>query len=328
MSEKDVWMDRVPSDVIYGLTLDGRGGMQPLAAGSEIPAAQPGWLHLDYGNPEAARWLLQTPLLGEAAREALLGQSNRPKLVRMGETVLLILRGINHNKDHRPEEMVALRIYITPDLIISSRRRPLLSEKDVFEQLTLGGGADSPADWLVEICDALTDRAGEFVEELHDQILDLEEMVLMRDLPPNGRLARIRKQLIMIRRYLSPQRDLVARLANEKISWLDEDDRRRLLDIADRLRRWLDDLDAGVARTAVLADEINNLMTEATNRRAYQMSVMALLFLPASFLTGLFGINLGGMPGAESPTAFWVFCGSLLALATGLAVWLKHRRWW
>lgn len=328
MSEKDEQMDRVPSDVIYGLTLDGRGGMQPLVAGSEIPAKQPGWLHLDYGNPEAARWLLQTPLLGDAARESLLGQSNRPKLVRMGETVLLILRGINHNKDHRPEEMVALRIYITPDLIISSRRRPLLSEQDVFNQLKLGGGADTPADWLVEICDALTDRAGEFVEELHDQILDLEEMVLMRDLPANGRLALIRKQLIMIRRYLSPQRDLVARLANEKISWLDEDDRRRLLDIADRLRRWLDDLDAGVARTAVLADEINNLMAEATNRRAYQMSVMALLFLPASFLTGLFGINLGGIPGAESPTAFWIFCGSLVALATGLAVWLKHRRWW
>ena len=321
-------MDRVPGDAIYGLTLDGKGGMTPLAEGSEIPCAQPGWLHLDYGNPESARWLLQTPLLGEAAREALLGQSNRPKLVRMGETVLLILRGINHNKDHRPEEMVALRIFITPDLIISSRRRPLLSEQDVFNQLKLGGGADTPADWLVEICDALTDRAGEFVEELHDKILDLEEMVLMRDLPANGRLALIRKQLIMIRRYLSPQRDLVARLANEKISWLDEDDRRRLLDIADRLRRWLDDLDAGVARTAVLADEINNLMAEATNRRAYQMSVMALLFLPASFLTGLFGINLGGIPGAESPTAFWVFCGSLVALASGLAIWLKHRRWW
>lgn len=83
MSEKDEQMDRVPSDVIYGLTLDGRGHA---AAGGrqQIPAAQPGWLHLDYGNPEAARWLLQTPLLGDAARESLLGQSNRPKLVRMG----------------------------------------------------------------------------------------------------------------------------------------------------------------------------------------------------------------------------------------------------
>ena len=85
-------MDRVPGDVIYGLTLDGKGGMTPLATGSEIPAAQPSWVHLDYGNPEAARWLLQTPLLNDAARESLLGQSNRPKLVRMGETVLLILR--------------------------------------------------------------------------------------------------------------------------------------------------------------------------------------------------------------------------------------------
>lgn len=321
-------MDRVPSDVIYGLTLDGKGGMVPLPAGSPLPGSSPAWLHLDYGNPEAARWLLQTPLLSEVARESLLGQSSRPKLVRMGESVLLILRGINHNKDHRPEEMVALRIFITPDLIISSRRRPLLSELDVFNQLKLGGGADSPSDWLVEVCDALTDRAGEFVEELHDQILDLEELVLLRDLPANGRLALIRKQLIMIRRYLSPQRDLVARLANEKIGWLDENDRRRLLDIADRLRRWLDDLDAGVARTAVLADEVNNLVAEATNRRAYQMSVMALLFLPASFLTGLFGINLGGMPGAESPYGFWVFCGSLVALASALAVWLKRRRWW
>lgn len=321
-------MDRVPSELIYGLSLNGKGGMQPLAADAQLPASQPSWLHLDYGNPEAARWLLQTPLLGEAAREALLGQSNRPKLVRMGETVLLILRGINHNQDHRPEEMVALRIFITPDLIISSRRRPLLSEKDVYEQLRLEAGPDNPADWLVEICDALTDRAGEFVEELHDQILAIEEQVLERELPTMGRLARIRKQLIMIRRYLSPQRDLIARLASEKIGWFDEDDRRRLLDIADRLRRWLDDLDAGVARTAVLADEINNMVAEATNRRAYQMSVMALLFLPASFLTGLFGINLGGMPGAQSPVAFWVFCASLGGLALALALWLKHRRWW
>ncbi|MDO2949058.1 zinc transporter ZntB [Aeromonas simiae] len=321
-------MDRVPADTIYSLQFDGQGGMQPLPEGRELPTEAPSWVHLDYGDPAVARWLLQTPLLGEAAREALLGQSSRPKLVKLGETVLLILRGVNHNQGHRPEEMVALRIYITPDLIISSRRRPLLSEQDVFGQLCQGVGPANPANWLVEICDALTDRAGEFVEGLHDEILELEELVLTRQMPGNGRLARIRKQLIMIRRYLSPQRDLVARLGNEKISWLEEDDRRRLLDIADRLRRWLDDLDAGIARSAVLADEMNNLMAEATNRRAYQMSVMALLFLPATFLTGLFGINLGGIPGAESPLAFWIFTGLLLTLALVLGVWLKLRRWW
>ncbi|GHA28933.1 zinc transporter ZntB [Oceanisphaera arctica] len=321
-------MERVPENSIYSLQLDGEGGMQPLPAGSPLPAAAPAWVHLDYGQPDTEQWLLNTTLLNDSAREALLGQSSRPKLVRHGDNLLLILRGINHNKNDRPEEMVALRIFISPQLILSSRRRPLLSEQDVYEQLAGQGGPVNPGDWLVEICDALTDRAGEFVEALHDQILELEEAVLENEMPATGQLGRIRKQLIMIRRYLSPQRDLVARLASEKIGWLDDDDRRRLLDIADRLRRWLDDLDAGVARTAVLADEINNMMTEATNRRAYQMSVMALLFLPASFLTGLFGINLGGMPGADNPLAFWAFCLILTGLAVGLGLWLRLRRWW
>ncbi|MGO1617198.1 MAG: zinc transporter ZntB [Oceanisphaera sp.] len=321
-------MGQVPEHTIYSLQLDGSGGMQPLAVGDKLPNDASAWLHIDYTEPAAALWLQHTHLLNDNAREALLGQSSRPKLIRQGESLLLILRGINHNDHDKPEEMVALRIFINPTLIVSSRCRPLLSEKDVFEQFATQDGPVNAGDWLVAICDALTDRAGEFVETLHDKILELEEAILENNFPTNGQLSRIRKQLIIIRRYLSPQRDLVARLASEKVTWLNEEDRRRLLDIADRLRRWLDDLDAGVARTAVLADEVNNMMTEATNRRAYQMSVMALLFLPASFLTGLFGINLAGMPGADNPFAFWAFCLFLLALAVGLGVWLKQQRWW
>ncbi|MFH7587776.1 zinc transporter ZntB [Oceanimonas smirnovii] len=320
-------MEQLPQKCIYRLQLSAEGGLRPLQD-QQATTAEPVWLHLDYEQPESAGWLRKTELISEAAREALLGQSSRPKLVRQGDNLLLTLRGINHNQGNSPEEMVALRIYITPSLIISSRHRPLLSEQDVYEQLANTDEPVTLGDWLVEICDALTDRAGEFVEDLHDHILELEEQILMRELPTNSRLGRIRKQMILVRRYLSPQRDLIARLASEKIGWLNDDDRRRLLDIADRLRRWLDDLDAGLARTAVLTDEVNNLMTEATNHRAYQMSIMALMFLPASFLTGLFGINLGGMPGADSPAAFWIFCISLLALGGGLGFWLHRNRWW
>lgn len=321
-------MEQVPTNTIYSLQLDGAGGMAPLIKGSLLPTEQACWLHIDYTEPEAALWLQHTSLLNDTAREALLGQSSRPKLIRQGEKLLLILRGINHNDHDRPEEMVALRIFISSHMILSSRCRPLLSERDVFEPFSTQDGSLNASDWLVNICDALTERAGEFVETLHDNILALEEAVLENTLPATGQLGRIRKQLIMIRRYLSPQRDLVARLASEKVTWINEEDRRRLLDIADRLRRWLDDLDAGVARTAILADEINNIMAEATNKRAYQMSIMALLFLPASFLTGLFGINLAGMPGADNPLAFWIFCAILTGLGLILALWLKLKRWW
>lgn len=321
-------MALVPNCSIYSLQLTGRGDMVTLFPDSLLSSTAVTWLHLDYGQPQAQQWLLTTPLLNEPARAALLGQSNRPKLLRYGESLLLVLRGINHNEQDNPEEMVALRIFINAQLIISSRRRPLLSEQDLYQQLQEQAGPVSSGDWLVEMCDTLTDRAGEFVDSLHDAILTLEENVLENILPASGQLSRIRKQLILIRRYLAPQRDLVARLASEKVSWLAPDDRRRLLDIAERLQRWLDDLDAGVARTAILADEINNMMTAATNKRAYQISILALLFLPATFLTGLLGVNLAGIPGAENPHAFWIFCTLLASLALILAIWLKLRRWW
>ena len=319
----------LPAHCIYLTQLDGQGGMVPLGT-SLLSSAPPTWVHLDYRQPDVAHWLSTTPLLNEAARMALLGQSSRPKLMRQGDNLLLILRGINHNQGQSPEEMVALRIFINPQLILTSRGRPLLSEQDVYASLQDSHGPTNAADWLIEMCDALTDRAGEFVDDLHEDILTLEEVVLeqgnISDKDLN--LGRIRKQLIIIRRYLSPQRDLIARLASEKIDWLDDNHRRRLQDIAERLRRWLDDLDAGVARTTVLADEINNMMSQATHRRTYQISVMALIFLPTTFLTGLFGVNLGGIPGAEHPFAFWIFCTLLLIVMGGLFIWLRLRHWW
>ena len=78
----------------------------------------------------------------------------------------------------------------------------------------------------------------------------------------------------------------------------------------------------------ILADEINNMMSAATHRRAYQISILAFLFLPATFLTGLLGVNLAGIPGAEHPYAFAVFCTLVAAMALLLALWLKLRRWW
>lgn len=106
--------------------------------------------------------------------------------------------------------------------------------------------------------------------------------------------ALLRKQLIVMRRYMAPQRDVYARLASERLPWMSDDQRRRMQDIADRLGRGLDEIDACIARTGVMADEIAQVMQENLARRTYTMSLMAMVFLPSTFLTGLFGVNLVG----------------------------------
>ncbi|MCL5622905.1 zinc transporter ZntB, partial [Escherichia coli] len=178
-----------------------------------------------------------------------------------------------------------------------------------------------------DVCDALTDHSSEFIEQLHDKIIDLEDNLLDQQIPPRGFLALLRKQLIVMRRYMAPQRDVYARLASERLPWMSDDQRRRMQDIADRLGRGLDEIDACIARTGVMADEIAQVMQENLARRTYTMSLMAMVFLPSTFLTGLFGVNLGGIPGGGWQFGFSIFCILLVVLIGGVALWLHRSKW-
>jgi zinc transporter len=315
------------SDAIISCQLDGKGGLIPIAEDEVIHCERPCWLHLNYTHRQSAEWLQSTPQIPDAVRDALAGDSMRPRVSRLGDGFMIVLRSVNHNSDARPDQLVAMRVFINDKLIVSTRRRKVFAVDEVLTDLQNGNGPIDCGSWLVDVCDALTDHTSEFIEELHDKIIEMEDALLDQRMPARGELGLLRKQLIVMRRYMAPQRDVYARLASEKLAWMDDSERRRMQEIADRLGRGLDDLDAGVARTAILADEVASQMAESMNRRTYTMSLMAMIFLPATFLTGLFGVNLGGIPGGEWRYGFSIFCLLLVVLALSVAGYLRKRRW-
>lgn len=315
------------SDAIISCQLDGKGGLIPIAEDEVIHCERPCWLHLNYTHRQSAEWLQSTAQIPDAVRDALAGDSMRPRVSRLGDGFMIVLRSVNHNSDARPDQLVAMRVFINDKLIVSTRRRKVYAVDEVLTDLQNGNGPIDCGSWLVDVCDALTDHTSEFIEELHDKIIEMEDALLDERMPARGELGLLRKQLIVMRRYMAPQRDVYARLASEKLGWMDDSERRRMQEIADRLGRGLDDLDAGVARTAILADEVASQMAESMNRRTYTMSLMAMIFLPATFLTGLFGVNLGGIPGGEWRYGFTIFCLLLVILALSVAGYLRKRRW-
>lgn len=315
------------SDAVYAYQLDGKGGVNEINRQCVASAEKPCWLHLDYSLPESEKWINSTPVLPDNVREALAGESIRPKVLRMGEGTLVTLRSINLNANARPDQLVTIRVYLTDKMIISTRHRKVFSMNDIINDMQHGSGPTDTGTWLVEMCDGLTDHTSDFIEDLHDKIIDFEDALMEQQLPERGQMALLRKQLIVLRRYMSPQRDVFARLASERLPWMTDDERRRMQEISDRLGRGLDDLDASIARTAVLSDEISSLMADALNRRTYTMSLLAMVFLPTTFLTGLFGVNLGGIPGASHPLGFSIFCGILVMLVGGVAWWMKRSKW-
>lgn len=177
------------------------------------------------------------------------------------------------------------------------------------------------------MCDALTDHSSEFIEQLHDKIIDLEDNLLDQQIPPRGFLALLRKQLIVMRRYMAPQRDVYARLASERLPWMSDDQRRRMQDIADRLGRGLDEIDACIARTGVMADEIAQVMQENLARRTYTMSLMAMVFFTQYVSDRVIWRQPWWDPGGGWQFGFSIFCILLVVLIGGVALWLHRSKW-
>ena len=238
---------------------------------------------------------------------------------------MITLRSVNLNSDSRPDQLVAIRVFINDKLIVSTRRRKVYAIDEVLNELQNGNGPVDGGSWLVEVCDVLTDHASEFIEDLQDKIIELEDALMDQNVP-RGELALLRKQLIVMRRYMAPQRDVYARLASEKLGWMDDDERRRMQEISDRLGRSLDDLDASVARTAVLADEIASVMAEAMNRRTYTMSLLAMLFSRPPSHRPVWRQS-GRHSRRGKPSGICDFCLMLVVLVVGVALWLRKRKW-
>ena len=122
-----------------------------------------------------------------------------------------------------------------------------------------------------------------------------------------------------------PRHDALEHIAREAPAWFEEHDRREIAESVDRLRRYLDDLDVSKESALVLQDELRARALARSEAVSYKLTMVAGIFLPLTFLTGLLGINVGGMPGVGNSTAFWIVV--VLCVLVLLATLLLFRKW-
>ena len=322
------------SPVIYGFKLNGKGGAEAVSSQSSanlrtlIASHELTWFHIDTQHPEAESLLLETLQLDSLVCEALLADETRPRLVDNENSALIILRGVNLNQGAQPEDMVSLRIWITATSIISGGRRPLKALRDIVAAFDNGQGPGDAGEWLTEICVELYDNMQSAVTGLVEETDKLEEDVSQKqDEAVREAILDIRKRAMILRRYITPQKDVVNYLRESQLSWLNPYCRRRLVEVTDWLTRYCEELDSVRERAQVIKDELTAAMNDRLNRNLYLLSIVAAIALPLGILTGLFGINIGGMPGVDSPYAFAGFTVALIVLVVAELVYLRKKRW-
>ncbi len=312
--------------LVFALALDGSGGADPIEL-SDTGGERPTWLHFDYSYSDTEPSLVDLGLRAAIA-ESLTRPDSRPRTVAMDDGVLILLRGVNMNPGADPEDMVSLRIWLEPNRMISVRQRRLLSAQDLREELERGQGPVSVPELLVELVERMADRIAAFVDGIEDQAANCEAST--EDANPaelRATVAELRRQTASVRRFLAPLRDALDSLYRNSKGILNEDRSFRIREQSDRITRYVEDLDLVRERILVVHEELLNRVAQEQNARVYLLSIVAAIFLPITFITGLFGMNVAGLPGIENPRAFWLVAGIMAAVSAGVIVWLRLRRW-
>lgn len=324
-------MELTNDGLIAAYILDKKGGGRQVGWDG-IDSWQPDqgflWIHFDYSSQNVQEWLFGKSGLEEVISDALIEEDSRPRCTSFQEGLLLGLRGVNLNPGADPEDMVGIRIWFETDRIISTRKRKILSISDIRAALEQGIGPESLGDFLVQLAGRMMERMRHVIDDLEDAVADVEDQVLTSESRQlRTELAALRRQAISLRRYFSPQREALSRLLTEKITWLDESDRIRLREVYDQLTRHIEDLDEARDRAAVTQEQLINSLSEQMNNKMYILSIVAAIFLPLGFLTGLLGINVGGIPGADSKLGFSVFVILLVGVVSFQIWFFKKKKW-
>jgi zinc transporter len=284
-------------------------------------------VHLDINEASSKKWAdAELTFLDPLTLDALFAEETRPRILEFDTDTLLILRGVNLNADAEPEDMVSIRLWIDSSKIISVRKRRLKAVTDLRERIEAGVGPHNAGDFITQLTSRLFERMEPVFTELDELLDDAEERVMeAADTKYRSQITDIRKQAIVFRRYIAPQRDVIAALRVSDMPWLSELHKRRLQESLDRVIRYIEDIDSIRERAQIVKDELTNALSDKMNKNLYLLSVIAAVFLPLGFLTGLLGINVGGVPGVDDPSAFWVFSG-FLSVVVALQI-LLFKRW-
>lgn len=286
------------------------------------------WVHLLMSEERAQEWLSKESGLDPLVVEALLADETRPRCEPFGEGLIVNLRGVNLNPGADPEDMVSIRLWVDSRVVVSVRLRRLMAVEDIRSEIERGHGPRTTCSFIDELTSRLGDRMWPVIDDLEDRLAEVEDVVLTtKTRQTRTVLATIRQQAIGLRRFIGPQREALARLSSVDTAWMDDMTRRHLRESFDRFTRGVEDLDAIRERAAVVQDELTNHLGDEMNRRMYALSLIAGVFLPLGFITGLLGINVGGIPGTDISWAFLAVCVIIVVVVVFEVVVFRRLKW-
>lgn len=286
------------------------------------------WMHLLTTNNEARDWLRDQAHLSYNIADMLTAAETRPRCdPAPGGGVVINMRGLTSDAVEPSDPLASVRIYAKNGCVYSVTRKRVNGVHSVREAIG-GGNILDPGDLIAAFATAITEELDPTVADLGDSLDDCEERIAAdRAFELRRRVNHVRVEAIGFRRFLYPQRAALEKLATLDVDWLRDDDRLHLSAAADRAARMAEELESIRERSALIHETLTDLRAEQLDQRSLLIAVVAMVFLPLTFITGLLGMNVAGIPYAHRP---WAFDGVVVVcalLAFAISAYFIRRHW-
>lgn len=318
---------RDPAGLICGFRLHTNTSPQPLRLyPANQPPSEPHWLHFNLADTRACNWLSGCDSIPADARDLLLAGDSHIRSENFGQGLALVIGDLFHDFKEDPEELGVLRLYLDNQRLITGRGHPLKSIDRLRHELSDGMVFGSSLEVFARLIQDLGDSMHQVIKQQNDKVDDAEDQILAGHLHNQGsRLGQIRRLLARLRRHLLANRQALHQALPQMTRWCTQD-LSELQQAFEHVESSIQDLELVQERTRLLQEEIAGRMSEATNRNLYILSIVTVTLLPINLITGIFGMNTGGLPwGQDDPSGFW-WVIILMVIAVTVSLKILHRK--
>ena len=289
------------------------------------------WVDLDQPTPQEARLLTDVFHIHDLAIEDALAEIHHPKIESYGDYLYLILHGIDFRASEHEFRTQDVDFFLGERFLVTvhpgvSRSLGRINDVCTRNARVLGEG---PAALLHRIIDALVDNYRPEVDKLQDRLDQLEKEVFERPKPQLARrILDIKRDVSSLRRVVQPQRDAVGRLARREFAIINESLSYRFRDVYDHLVRLTDESLFFGDRITSLLDAHLSTVSNQLNSVMKILTVIATIFMPLTFITGLYGMNVT-LPhfGLGETAVFWALLFLMMTVSTGMLIFFRIRKW-
>lgn len=264
--------------------------------------------------------------------EDLANPEQRVKLEEREEYLFLILKMLSLNLITEEIEYEQLSFILEDNILITFQETP----KDVFDGIRYRLESDktkirslSTGYLAYTLIDAIVDNYFVILDEVEKEIDNLESKVIDKSEKEDlENILELKQSISSLKRFIAPLRELVAKLQTRGMrGYFSEDMRIYLNDLYDHSIITFETVEMLNSRVHELVQLYHSTVSNDMNQIMKILAVISTVFMPLSFLTGLYGMNFRYMPELESPIGYFVLLAFMVLLVLGMLFYFKKKKW-